>query len=870
MSDQVRITVNPLSSERINPFADVEETYSAPVPLDPRARDLVIRTIFGEALPKDQEGRAAVANVIRNRVASGRYGQGAEGVIKKPWAFEPWMRPDARARMLGLTPDSPDYQSIAEVVDKIFGGVMPDTTGGSTHFFAPRAQAQLGRSAPAWAAGQPRAAVGGHLFYAPDERGSGTPPASPSRGGAAVPVAAAPPAIQADDRDAMKSLVAQASTKITPGNPFAEAAQPPVVPPTSVAKPALPPQMQTGDIGQGAAFATGVEQGLSFGWSDEVRGLAAALATIPGGGSALDLVRLAWGTYSQDPNAETAKAYNAAVTEARRVLAEAKKQYPGTTLGGEVLGGAAFPLPGGPLTSAGRTVASRVGSSVLQGGIAGGVTGAGSAEGDISKRVGPALIGAGGGAAIGGAVGGLGPTFANYIGGAILDAARPAARAVRKVANLAVDASRLPAKDRILPHQMTPETMVADLLGEPGRGAARAVHNMSDVASSIMKDATEVRASGQYRRLLDWLEGKFGPLGDNEMAKLAVRAEQAQVTTPLYQGVMQQFPSGVMPQRLIALIDQHPTLRGAAEDALRIVRENAALQQRPVPGVDSLEFWDQVKRNIQGKIDFSVTTPGTSASGEQRSLKELQRVIINELDNATGGPKGPYAQARAASEAYFDIGGAIKEGQRFIKSNQFTTPQAENLMRGMSPDAQEAFRKAALSQMLDKFGGVKDSHNLWKGINSSPDAQAKLKFLFNGDQRAIQEFEAMQHVENLHERLREAVRGNSTTVKQYLTAVALGGTGVPLGYLTGNMSLDPTTASGAAAWSGGALATRRFANQQMAEHLATMLVSRDPDIIQRAVRAAAGDVRMMNLLRTMVENAASRTGGAAVGRSIGD
>ena len=856
--------------------------FADPIDLDQRGRDLVIRTIFGEAGDKDEAGRAAVAAVIRNRVAAGgRYGQGAEGVVLKPWQFEPWKRPDARARMLGLREDDPNYQNIAKVVDDIFKGVVQDPTQGATHFYSPTAQAQLARTdrrklVPDWATGTPLANIGGHLFYAPDEPGRGTPSSpAPVRGGAAAPVSPAPPSIQPDDKVMLASL---ATNKFTPGNPFASDASPPqtVAPPTVTPKQPLPPAMQTGDVGQGTAFATGVEQGVTFGFGDELRGIEAGLgASVPGGTgerlmAAINIAKQAWGNYQNNPNDAAMAAYKKAVEDARRLYAQSKQQYPGTTLGGELLGGAAVPLPGGPLTSAGRSVAARTGSAVLQGGLSGGLTGVGSAEGDISQRASSGAIGAVGGAGIGAVVARAAPTVANYIGGAIMDAARPAARAVRKVANLAIDAGRTAPGGRVLPHQMTPETMVADLLGEPGRGAARAVHNLSDVASSTIKDATEVRASGQYRRLLDWLESKFGPLGDNEMAKLAVRAEQAQVTSPMYQGVMQQFPSGVMPPRLIGLIDQHPTLRSAAEDALRTIRENAAVAQRPAPGVDSLEFWDQVKRNIQGKIDFAVTTPGTGSSGEQRSLKELQRVIINELDGATGGPQGPYAQARAASEAYFNIGGAIKEGQRFIKSNQFTTAQAENAMRGMSPDAQEAFRKAALSQLLDKFGAVKDSHNLWKGINHSPDAQAKMKFLFNNDPKAIQEFEALQHVENLHERLREAVRGNSTTVKQYLTAAALGGTGVPIGYLTGNMSLDPTTGSGAAAWSGAALGARRFANQRMAEHLATLLVSRDPDMIQQAVKAASGDVRMMNLLRTMVENATARTGGAQLGRSIGD
>jgi len=885
MAEPLRITV-PSSTADINPFADPEGSpFYDPVELNPRSRDLVIRTIFGEAGDKDEAGRAAVANVIRNRVASGRskqYGEGVEGVITKRNAFEPWWNATARERMRGLREDDPNYQAIAKIADDIFRGTVEDTTQGATHFYSPSGQAAMRRIdnrklVPDWARGQPLANIGGHLFYAPEGAVRGTPSSpAPGRGGAATTTPSpAPPTIPDDERVQLASLSQAQNVAPAPAaNPFITTTPPQAAQPTATPKQPLPPAMQTGDVGQGTAFGQGAWQGATFGFGDELQGMEAALGTsIPGGAgerllTAINIAKQAWGSYQANPNDAAMAAYTKAVAEARRLYAQSKQQYPGTTLAGEVAGGAAVPLPGGPLTSAGRTVASRVGSGIMQGSIAGGLTGAGSAEGDISQRIGPALTGAAGGAVVGAGVAGAAPTFANYIGGALLDAARPAARAVRKVANLAVDAGRTAEKGRVLPGQMTPETMVADLLGEPGRGAARAVHNMSDVASSIVKDATEVRASGQYRRFMDWLESKFGPLGDNEMARLAVKAEQAQVTRPLYQGAYDQFPRGVVTQRLVGLLQGHQRMQEVGQKALREIGDNAAVQNRPSPGVDSLEFWDAAKRVIDADIRGAKARP--DGANDFAALTELKRVLLNEIDSVTGGPQGPYANARAVASEYFGIDRAIKEGQRFIKVDAFKAPQAENAMRGMGPDAQEAFRKAALSQLLDKYAKPGDSHNLWKGIHNSPDAQAKLNFLFNGDQKLIAEFEAMKHVENLHERLREAVRGNSTTVKQYLTAAALGGTGVPIGYLTGNMSLDPTTGSGAAAWSGAALGARRFANQRMAEHLATMLVSRDPDLIQQAVKAASGDVRMMNLLRTMVENVSSRTGGAAVGRSIGD
>lgn len=135
--------------------------------LDPQSRDLVIRTVFGEAGNEPDDGKAAVAAVIRNRAVSGRYGgTSPSDVVLARGQFEPWARSDAKARMLSLSPDNPAYQRIGSIVDSVFKN-GEDITGGATHFFAPVAQAQLGRNAPSWAKGE-STVIGGHHFYAPE------------------------------------------------------------------------------------------------------------------------------------------------------------------------------------------------------------------------------------------------------------------------------------------------------------------------------------------------------------------------------------------------------------------------------------------------------------------------------------------------------------------------------------------------------------------------------------------------------------------------------------------------------------------------------------------------------------------------------
>jgi len=133
--------------------------------LDPRSRDLVVRTILGEAGGEGDDGQAGVAAVIANRLRSGKFGKSAADVVLAPNQFEPWSRLDARQRMLGYSPDSPEYKRANAALERVLAG--DDPTGGATHFFAPAAQAALGREAPKWATGEPTV-IGRHNFYAPD------------------------------------------------------------------------------------------------------------------------------------------------------------------------------------------------------------------------------------------------------------------------------------------------------------------------------------------------------------------------------------------------------------------------------------------------------------------------------------------------------------------------------------------------------------------------------------------------------------------------------------------------------------------------------------------------------------------------------
>lgn len=125
--------------------------------------DAMVRTVAGEAGSEPLTGQRAVASVIMNR-ANGA-GVSPRDIVFAPNQFEPWNGGAARQRLEAMDPSSPTYQDILNnVVRPVMAGSVSDPTGGATHFYAPAAQAQLGRQAPSWATGTPTV-IGGHNFY---------------------------------------------------------------------------------------------------------------------------------------------------------------------------------------------------------------------------------------------------------------------------------------------------------------------------------------------------------------------------------------------------------------------------------------------------------------------------------------------------------------------------------------------------------------------------------------------------------------------------------------------------------------------------------------------------------------------------------
>ncbi len=129
--------------------------------LDDNNTDIAVRTVLAEAGNQGLDGQRAVAGVLRNRALLAGTSVGQEAL--KPNQFEPW-NPDSNNDPRRFKVDSPEYQAARDAILPILRGEAPDPTGGATHFYAPKAQAALGRKAPAWDNGA-GSDIGDHRFF---------------------------------------------------------------------------------------------------------------------------------------------------------------------------------------------------------------------------------------------------------------------------------------------------------------------------------------------------------------------------------------------------------------------------------------------------------------------------------------------------------------------------------------------------------------------------------------------------------------------------------------------------------------------------------------------------------------------------------
>jgi len=132
-----------------------------------KGRDILARTLWGEARGESLAGQIAVARTIRNRVNDGNakswWGEGYVGVCQKPYQFSCWNKNDANFAYLSGVKQIPfcEFAQAQIAAEEVMAGKVPDPTGGATHYYATTMP-----KPPVWVKGAKQTLkLGHHIFF---------------------------------------------------------------------------------------------------------------------------------------------------------------------------------------------------------------------------------------------------------------------------------------------------------------------------------------------------------------------------------------------------------------------------------------------------------------------------------------------------------------------------------------------------------------------------------------------------------------------------------------------------------------------------------------------------------------------------------
>jgi len=126
---------------------------------DEHDRDILARTLFGEARANDVDDAQAIASVILNRVNYKNWPNKVADVCLQPWQFSCWNQNDPNRDRI-LQASGAWWEDCKAIAAMALNGLMSDSTKTSTHYYARYIKT------PGWARGRsPAFETEVHIFF---------------------------------------------------------------------------------------------------------------------------------------------------------------------------------------------------------------------------------------------------------------------------------------------------------------------------------------------------------------------------------------------------------------------------------------------------------------------------------------------------------------------------------------------------------------------------------------------------------------------------------------------------------------------------------------------------------------------------------
>jgi hypothetical protein len=387
----------------------------------------------------------------------------------------------------------------------------------------------------------------------------------------------------------------------------------------------------------------------------------------------------------------------------------------------------------------------------------------------------------------------------------------------------------------------TPRALIDE--GRRTQRLGRTASNVSPEAQETLTEFIAPRFEGQSERVAGRIRGMAG--NPNAVADLEALQDAAQrANRPAYERAYRAGEDGLWSQGLERLVGAR-AVRQAMQNAVErwsnravgegygafnpgVTFENGVLkfgQGKGAPPYPNTQFWDYTQRELR---DMQTAAARAGRNEEAGSIGTLRRQLLEEVDRANPA----FAQARRGAAQFFGAENALEAGQGFIKSTA-SIEEARRAFARMSVPEQELFRRGYASSLIDlvERSGVNRDVTIANAFNSTA-GRAHTRLALGQDADRL---EALLRAEQLVDRARKAM-GNSTTAQQ-------------LHDMSGGIGHVPTTLHGVIGKTLTAAFARARMNPRVAEHVAQMLVSNDPAVLNRGLAIIASDPSLMDALR---------------------
>ena len=743
---------------------DSSSAYGDLTPVD---RDALIRTTLGEA-GTDPISQPGVASTVLNRMRAS--GQSAIQTVLAPHQFEAW---SARPKeLLGYSADSADYQRVGKMVDDLASGAIPDPVNGATNYYAPAAQAALGRAPPAWDDGS-GIDLGKHRFFGGTKTAAAAPTNFLTDFALASPTGeqSAPPSSQVSPSPSPAADTGEGVSFATPEQMAAlKAAAPTTAPsasPTFLTDfPLSTPGAPTPAAPASPAPATPI------GVNDSVRAIATGVPIVGGLANDLDArlnatlapaLNRFFAPQDQLQGDSWGDRYGNALQQQQGMDTAFAQQHPTASnalqIGGAVLGTAAgmrqVPAAFG-VTNAGVVPNMVLGG--LGGGAIGGADAAVRSNGDLSaiER----------GAGLGGAFGALGPALGAGIGYGVNKLSNALARttpAARTAANALSGIGVTPDAARNALADIGPQATLADV--DPAlTGHARGLAQLGGEPTSVLKNAYAARAAGADSRATDLMERELGPKPDLNGSIASIEDDAAARAGPYYQAGRAGASMDVTP--VLRTIDTQ--IPNASGGSLSVLKSAKNFLTRNAPTSDSMGML--VPKDDPGAVlsarqamDDMMYSRETGEAKLGPNAMRVAQDIRGQLDGIVKS-NGSFAAGDAIHSQAMGIRAAMQRGTDVFKSN-LRPEDLQRTLQSMTPEELQAYQSGARVAIGDAMeqsrrGELAAAQSLFSKGSAN---RAKLEAIFPNAQNV---FDALHGEVTMRATERAVLSGSATAENQ--------------------------------------------------------------------------------------------------------